>query len=200
MKKVANLFSDALTKGGIIEKEEAAICSYGLELLLLAGLEFASILIFAIFAGNFFYTVLFFASFLPLRIYAGGYHADTHLRCYLILLLVYGLFSAFMYVPTGFYLPIEVISAVLTIGVVRKLAPIIHHNKTANETERAVYRKISIKIMAVETVLLLAGMLWKRENRFVFAFSLGQFAVAFSMLAAFVKNKGKGGKVNEKVL
>ncbi len=194
MNRVGNLFSAVLTEGGIIKKEEEAICSYGLELMLLAAVEFASILIIAAFVGNLFYTLLFFASFLPLRIYAGGYHADTRVRCYLVLLLVYGIFSSVMCLSPRVFLPIEIISAVATVSTVWKLAPIVHQNKTASAAERSVYRKLSIRIMVVETMLLFTGVFWNPENSFVFSFALGQFVAAISMLAAFVKNKRKEEK------
>lgn len=190
MKKIADTVSMTLEKNGIIRKEETAICSYGLELLLLAGLEFASVLLLATCAGNFFYTVLFFLSFLPIRMYAGGYHADTRLRCYLILLLVYGLFTVVLHsMPKELYPVAAVISAGLTAVSVWSLAPIVHKNKTVTDEERATYRKISIVIMTAEIALLIVGIIWRPESKSVFAFSTGQFAAATSMLAAFVKNK-----------
>ena len=194
VKKITDTVSVTLEKNGIIGKEETAICSYGLELLLLAGVEFASVLLLAAFVGNFFHTILFLLSILPLRMYAGGYHADTRLRCYLILLLVYGLFSVLLhYTPNGLYPAAAGISVVLTVASVWALAPIVHKNKRVTEKERAAYRKISLVIMSAEVALLLFGALWKPESKSVFTLSLGQFAVAISMLAAFVKNKKERG-------
>ncbi len=200
MKKITDAFSAALAKGGIIETKEAEVCSYGLELMLLAGLEFASVLIFAVFVGNFLHTLLFLTAFLPLRIYAGGYHADSRTRCYLILLFVYGVFTAVLeFVPSAFYIAVEVISLIFTMCMVWKLAPIIHKNKTVNSEEKKAYRRISIKIMWTEALIVLIGMGWKWENCYIFALSLGQFAAAGSMLAAFVKNKVKGAETDETI-
>ncbi len=194
VKKLTDTVSVTLEKNGIIEKEETAICSYGLELLLLAGLEFASVLLLAAFVGNFFHTVLFLLSILPLRMYAGGYHADTRLRCYLILLLVYSLFSVLLhYTPNELYPTASGVSAVLTVASVWSLAPIVHKNKTVTDEEKATYRKISIVIMTAEIALLIVGTIWRPESKSVFAFSTGQFAAATSMLAAFVKNKKERG-------
>lgn len=187
---IAEILSKTLEKQGVINKEETDICRYGLELALLSVLEFTSILLIAIFARNFIHTMVFFVSFIPLRLYAGGYHANTRLRCYLILLAVYMLFTWIMnYTPILLYRPIEAGIVLLVLFAVWSLAPIIHRNKQVNDKECYTYRRISLLIMAVEIGMLLVGMALHIGEQYVFAFSLGQFAVAASMLAAFVKNK-----------
>ncbi len=200
MKKLSLAVTSMLQEQGIIEKEDMDACSYGLELAFLSVLEVLSILLLAIFVGNFLSTVIFFISFVPLRIYAGGYHADTRIGCYIILLVVYAAFSVLIkHMPVEFFLAIEGCVGLFTVFMVWKLAPIIHQNKLVNEADRCFYRKCSLRIVFVLECVLLAGMIWNAENTSIFAFSLGQFAVSVSMLAAFVKNKRTGGETNEKV-
>lgn len=201
MKKISLAVTSVLQQQGIVKKEDVDACSYGLELAFLSVLEVLSILLIAIFAGNFLDTMLFFISFIPLRIYAGGYHADTRIECYIILVVVYVIFSILIkLIPAESFLTIEGSIGLFTAFMVWKFSPIIHQNKTVNEKERRFYRRVSLRVLFVLECLLLAGIFWNAENISVFAFSLGQFAVSASMLAAFAKKKRTGGGMSEKVL
>ena len=97
MENVAKFIADVLSEQGAISKSETDICKYGLEVFISSALGIVSVFVISAFAGNFLETVLFFAAFIPLRIYAGGYHASTKLRCYLLSLLVYGAFTFVMH-------------------------------------------------------------------------------------------------------
>lgn len=83
MQKLAQGTAERLAAQGIIREEDAPIYRYGLEAIYSSLLELLSILTLAALIGNFWQTVLFFAAFIPLRLYAGGYHASTRLRCLL---------------------------------------------------------------------------------------------------------------------
>lgn len=93
MQKLAQKTANQLAVQGIIAKKDTAVYRYGLEALYSSLLELLTILFLSFFVGNFLQTILFFAAFIPLRVYAGGYHAKTRLRCYLMSLAVYGVFS-----------------------------------------------------------------------------------------------------------
>ena len=85
--------TDFLVSCGAIKQEDISIYRYGLEVLYLFMLEVLSILLLAVWIGNFFETLLYFAAFIPLRLFAGGYHANTRLGCYFVSLGVYGVFT-----------------------------------------------------------------------------------------------------------
>ena len=198
MYTIADKLSQTLQNQGVINKEEQDICRYGLELAFLSVCEFASILLLAIFVGNFMQTLTFFIAFIPLRLYAGGYHADTRGRCYLVLLGVYFAFAYAMKVtPIFLYQMVEIATIIFMLFMVFCFAPIIHRNKKVTDIERYHYRKISLIIMAIEVGIIIFGMIFCTIKQYVFAFSLGQFTVAVSMLAALVKIR-RGGERNER--
>lgn len=93
MQKLAQKTADQLAVQGIISQKDTAVYCYGLEALYSSLLELLTILFLSLFVGNFLQTMLFFAALIPLRVYAGGYHAKTRLRCYLMSLAVYGFFQ-----------------------------------------------------------------------------------------------------------
>lgn len=188
MKLIAYIAADQLQEMGIIRKDEIAIYRYGFDALFTALLQLVSIFCLAIVVGNFFETLLFFLAFIPLRIYAGGYHANTRLKCYLLSLTNYGLFSlALLLIPGDLYFMVILFGCIFSCVIVLKYAPIVHANRKVSDDSKKHYRKVSIAIGSIEVLLLLTLQVIFKENPFIFAFFLGMMSETLSMLA--VKNK-----------
>ena len=196
MKNISGGIADVLFTQGVIQSDDIDKCKYGIDLFISSFLKIFSILIIAVFGGNFIETVLLFVFFIPLRIYAGGYHADTKMKCYLISLMMYG----FSYViasisPCKIYSVIDVCGTVFSLIVVLIKAPIIHDNKRVNDIERKNYRKISIEICLLETMIILLLTILIPEKIIVTYLMIGQVSVALSMLAAMLKNTLQESKI-----
>lgn len=188
MKNISGTIADALWAQGIIQKDEVAVCKYGIDIFIASFLEIASILLIAVILGNFVETVLLFLAFIPLRVYAGGYHADTKLKCYLISLMMYGIaYGIAAVLPCETYL-LNVFGTIFSLITVLIKAPIIHRNKTVNAVERKHYRKISIEICLFETTAVLLLTAKYPQSLAITYLAVGQMSVAISMLAAVAKN------------
>ena len=192
MKSLSKTTTDILVSQSAISKEDAEICSQGLEIFLASAIELIAIFIISAFAGNFLPTLLFFSFFIPLRIYAGGYHADTKLKCFLVSLLVYFVFSVILaYLPQNLYVHTIVAEIAFTLTMVVVKAPVVHYNKSINTKEKSVYRKISLTIAFVEAIIIAAFMLLDNKA-YALAMCLGQLGESLSMLAALIKTKITG--------
>ncbi len=190
MENVSKFIADVLREQGAISKSETDICKYGLEVFISSALEIASIFAISAFAGNFLETVLFFTAFIPLRIYAGGYHASTKLRCYLLSLLVYGAFTFVMHaLPNTAYAPLNVLFAAFSLSAVLIAAPIVHKNKSVSDTERKYYRKFSVCIALTQTLSIWILTAPFPTSPFVISLTLGQLAVTLSMIAVALWRK-----------
>ena len=188
VKNISNGIADMLWTQGIIQEDDIDKCKYGIDLFISSFLEIISILAIAAFLGNFIETVLLFVFFVPLRIYAGGYHADTKLKCYFISLVMYGFsYTLANIIPSGMFVLINVIGTLFSLIMVLIMAPIIHINKNVNDIERRNYRKISIEICLVETTIILLLTMTIPKNIIVTYLTVGQVSVAISMLAAIMK-------------
>ena len=188
VKNISNGIADMLWTQGIIQEDDIDKCKYGIDLFISSFLEIISILAIAAFLGNFIETVLLFVFFVPLRIYAGGYHADTKLKCYFISLVMYGFsYTLANITPSGMFVLINVIGTLFSLIMVIIMAPIIHINKNVNDIERRNYRKISIEICLVETTIILLLTMTIPKNIIVTYLTVGQVSVAISMLAAIMK-------------
>ena len=195
MRNIANNIAALLTSHGIIQEDDTDKCRYGLEIFVSSLLELTSILFISIFMNNFGETVLFFAAFIPLRVYAGGYHADTQIKCYMVSLGVYGLFTMLMRImPTFWYTIIIYISIAMSLIIVLMLAPVRHTNKTLTPQETKIYREISVVICTVEAIITLFGSIMFGGNTWIVAFALGISAETLSMIAAVIKKAVKHKK------
>ena len=190
MKGISSSIATELGAQGIIQEEDIDKCRYGLEVFISSVIDIASLLLVAVFVGNFFEIVLLFAAFIPLRIYAGGYHANTKLKCYLISVAVYILFTVIMYIlPQELYLTVSVLCMLLSLMMVFTSAPIIHYNKSVNDIERIYYRKFSVVIVLTETVIILLLAILLPNSKIGISLAFGQAAVSLSMIAAIIKQK-----------
>lgn len=190
MKSISGTIANTLWTQGIIQEEDIDTCRYGLDVFISSALEIASILLIAAFIGNFIEAVLLFTAFIPLRVYAGGYHADTKLKCYLISLGVYGIFTVIMNIlPQGLYSVLSLSVAIFSLIMVLIAAPVVHKNKTVNDIERKYYRKFSIWICSIETTIILLLTAIFPKSPYIVSLAIGQAAVTISMIAAIVKGK-----------
>ncbi len=190
MKNISDNIADTLLQSGILQDDNVDACRYGLDIFVSSVLEIISILVISVFVGNFVETLLFFLTFVPLRIYAGGYHADTKLKCYFVSIGVYAAFTAAIYaLPQSLYTTVNILMSMFSVVIVFAAAPVVHRNKTVNEVERMYYRKFSILICMVETLINLILTAVFPRNIYVVSLVFGQVAVTVSMVAAIVQRK-----------
>lgn len=184
MQKLAQGTAERLVAQGIIREEDAPIYRYGLEAMYSSLLELLSILALAALIGNFWQTVLFFAAFIPLRLYAGGYHASTRLRCFLISLVVYAAFTIMLeIVPVAWFVPLAFIGGAVSFLIIWLFAPVIHQNHRSGLKHQVRFRRISIRICVVEVSAIIVGQILWSESALIFAVLLGLLAEALSILA-----------------
>ena len=69
----------------IIEVEDSEVYAYGIELLLSTIFNLIIAIIIALISNEFIPCVINLTAFVTIRMYAGGYHADTHWGCMLTL-------------------------------------------------------------------------------------------------------------------
>ena len=86
------------------------------------------------------------------------------------------------------YLSINLFCTVFSMIVVVLKAPVIHFNKKVSNVEKKHYKKFSIEICLIETLIILLLTTVLPRNKMVMSLTIGQASVAVSMIAAIVKN------------
>lgn len=140
-----------LVKQDIIESGQEEIYIYGFQRMFIDIIHMVSIL----FIGFLFREVVgvlgFFTAFRLLRSYAGGYHASTQGRCYILTM-----FIIIISLSTIKYITINMVLALilwLLFGIVIFLwAPVEAENKPLEQMEIEVYGRRAKQIWCLETI------------------------------------------------
>ena len=131
--------------------------------------------------------VVFMVAYIPLRSYAGGYHARTPLKCYIVsimMLIAVSICLRCIALNHWWYWILVVLSILLIIF----LSPVEDKNKPLDEMEVTVYRKRAIIITMVEVVLsILFGIL--HISNLLSAMSLVFITMSSMLVIGCVKNK-----------
>ncbi len=145
----AEKITHRLCENRIIPKQDRELYTYGFNLGLTVVLNLLSTVLVGVIFGMVFESIAFLLAYIPLRSYAGGYHANTPLRCYFISLIIIALllsvikFEVFSVIGYGILLLAGALICIL-------LAPVADKNKPLDETEQKVYRHRTYIILLVE--------------------------------------------------
>lgn len=71
-----------LIKNDVIKKDDQEIYIYGFDRILTPLLNIATTVLFGVILGELYQGLIFVFSFMALRKYSGGYHANTPIQCY----------------------------------------------------------------------------------------------------------------------
>ncbi len=179
---------DYLKEKGLVSEKEAPVVLYGLKLLFMTLVELIGVILLAVWCGNLLEGLCFLLGFCSLRLYAGGYHAKTPIRCFFMTLAVYMVFSFLLgIIPVERYRFIELITGILTFFVVQRLAPIIHENRIIDSYEIERYRRLSIQICSGDLVLIMISEMVLPANPYIFSFSLGLAMAGFFIMVVLGK-------------
>ena len=93
----------ASVKGKIIPEDESAFFTFAFGLMLSQAFGIATCLIIGAIFQCIIESIIYLLFFIPLRTFSGGFHAGSHLKCYISSVLLFG-FSVFLgvYISTIF--------------------------------------------------------------------------------------------------
>lgn len=164
--KLSRWIADDLVRSNVVKAEDAEIYIYGINQILVSILNISSALIIGLIFGVFLEVAVFMVVYIPLRTFAGGYHAKTPLRCYIfsvIMLTIVSLCMKFLSFAEWMYYAVFV----LAIIIVCVLSPVEDKNKPLDEIECRVYKKRAVFIVMAEFLISLALKLANMDSLFV---------------------------------
>lgn len=170
----------------IIEVEDSEVYAYGIELLLSTIFNLIIAIIIALISNEFIPCVINLTAFVTIRMYAGGYHADTHWGCMLTLVCV---LSAFILIIKTFSTAtirfLSPILWVLSVLILYKFAPVEHPNKPISEKKKMKLRKKSLISFFVWTIFCIIFYFFKSEICFYSV--TGIFTLNCAMIAEKIR-------------
>lgn len=189
--KLAHKIGNNLVNSQIIKAEDIEIYIYGINQILVSILNIASALILGAIFGVFYEIAVFMAAYIPLRTFAGGYHAKTPLRCYVFSMIMLAIVSVslryFCIADEAYY-----VILVISIVVILILSPVEDKNKSVNEIEYKIYKKRTAIIVATEFAIYLILKFVRLDNlseAIIYSFA----ALSFMLVAGKIKKEAKYG-------
>lgn len=153
--KLITASTNYLIRRQVIDEENRDIYEYGFHALYNNIIDIASIIVISILLGQVMQTVLYHLSFAVIRRTAGGYHAKTHLRCFVMSTVIW-LLSLWGIAETSSQ-GIYIILALLSTIVVWTKSPIEHENSPMNADK---YNRMKMMSRILSTIFLGVIILW----------------------------------------
>lgn len=143
---------------GAAGEDESDVLVYGLDLLFSSVLTIAALLLLGWIAGFGLSTLLLLAAFIPLQSFGGGYHCQTHLRCFLM--TTCNVLAALL-LSRLLPLSLLMIAALAAALPIYRIAPVEHPNAPFGEAfgrrMAKIVRVAYLSELALAVLLLLFG-------------------------------------------
>ena len=187
-----------LRSQGLIDDSNDKIISYGLRRLYLLLIDTTVILVCSYLFGNLWAGLLFDAAYSTLRIYAGGFHANTEKSCFT---LSYScIFLCLLFIFYAHISSATMSIAYLIIGIsVAIMSPVEHENKPLYPAEKKAYRKKCLFYLIVDTCTYIL-LLWNHLALFAKAIFAALALICLSQWVAVIQKRRKRSYENENEL
>lgn len=184
--RFSNFITDFFIKNLVISKNEKEIFSYGLECIIGVVINILVVILSGILMNTVKESIIFFVVFFILRIYCGGYHAATNLKCNCVLFL--NLIAVLILIKNiNESMAALVISDIICIIVSFAISPVENHNKKIKCRRK--YKFISTALIVVFSILCIFIYQYR-----IYISSLISYAM-LSVVVAMAYGKRKEGKV-----
>lgn len=152
----------AFANNNIIAPEEKELYAYGLQ----EGFLMIWNMLTTVMLGMMFHlvweSIIYMVAYIPVRVYAGGYHAKTQLRCYFFSIGMTVLSLAVIKWITWSYIICFIMSA-LSGGIIFMLSPVEDANKPLDEIEIKVYRKKARRALFIALGMIILFTIWGKD-------------------------------------
>ncbi len=189
--RISSFLTELLYRDGIIEEDKVESCIYGIQITMANIINFVIAFGIGILTKSLAEITLFYIVFVSLRFFCGGYHAKSYGRCFSLfaftclayLAMLYGIAA---YVGNALWL---LAGAIIFLGMcIFGKAPIEHTNRPFTAKERKLFRKRSIQLFLIWSVV---GMiLWIRQLEYL---SAGLVCVFFIISIYMLIEGGREG-------
>lgn len=153
---------ERLLRNEAIIQSDYEIYLFGMEQMLTIILDLLTAVIIGIAFGRVLQTIIFMIAFMVIRSYAGGYHASTSFRCYLLTTLTIIItLSAMKFVNLDMVMLISLL--VIASIVILIISPEDTENKPLDDIEYIYYRKKTIIVWSIEIVIALICAIFRFE-------------------------------------
>lgn len=140
--------TDLLCKEHIIDSGDRDTYEYGFQITMANITNALIVLVIGLLFHSILRAALFYAVFISLRMFCGGFHAKTYTRCFCLFGTTCTLCMAASYAMTDvhFLIPMAVLAILLQGVCIWRMAPIENENHPLYGDERTKFRRLSILV------------------------------------------------------
>lgn len=186
LSKVSKKGAEILESYGKIDNTQIRQYEYGFELLISTISTLCTILILGLFGGYISHAIIFLLYFVPIRIAAGGYHAKSYGRCFIltnIIAIACVVTSRWLWIMESQYVEFFMVTAlVLVYKYIWDNAPIIPAKYRGKTKRYDVNRRYAHNVLIIEVTFLV--FLKFVYNRFTYTAIVTSYMVAIMMKLA----------------
>ena len=166
--------------------EEQELYEYAIYIFLSSLLHCITILLIGYFYNLLIESILFYFSFVLIRKFAGGYHARTHIRCYvsstISAIVIIAIIKLLILLQEIIYIHLAIIGlSNVCILVIVSMVPLESDNKPLSSNEKYYYRIIAIIMTFIIYFLFIGSEVLKMYNISI-ALSSGIFVSSFVLV------------------
>jgi len=187
LERLSEKFALKLVNAGIIPESDAEIYVYGFFQTVMLILNIITTLILGFAFGLIIPCIFLNLAYIPIRINAGGHHADTPLKCYInSTIMIAILLAVIKWVPV--YRSVTLILFVISCVIMWILAPVETENNPLDETEKEVYKKRTRIILVIEVIVFFISLIFLK-SWIAQTIALGLFTECVMLIIGYLKNK-----------
>ena len=191
--RLSEKLTGKLIRAGIISETDTDVYVYGFFQLAMMLLNIVTTLLLGILFQLLIPCILLNLSYIPLRINAGGHHADSPMKCYInSTIMIAALLVVIKWLTI--HPAVSAVLLVLSGVVIWILAPVEAENNPWEDTEKLIYRRKSRVILGIEIIAFVITLIftkkWVSET-----IALGVFTECLMLLVGAVKNHYSNDKI-----
>lgn len=163
LNKISNRLAQGLVENIKDVKYDQEVYVYGFELVLSTLACWIAIIISSICFSDVLSGIVFITVFSSLRIFAGGYHAESYLKCFCISNLFYLLVMVLKNLLSEVRVSIWLVLFAGCVVYIIKKAPIINPNQPIGEEKRRMCRQNIKRVLGVDIIVVLICTVLNRD-------------------------------------
>lgn len=168
---------------GIVPYEDREIYAYGLYQGVVMAINILTYILISLYFKMVWESVIFLIFYIPLRTYAGGYHAKTQIKCYFLSVLM--IILVLLVIKTVPWTSSMMIGLLLLSGsIIFLLAPVEDSNKPLSESQVRVFRKVARRVLVIELII---GIMLLQMGYMIFSLPIALAIVAVSVMVIIGK-------------
>lgn len=190
MNKIFEIHSKFMIRNGYINESELETYQYGLEVIKIQLLIAVIVLLEGWYFRCILETLVFICGFASVRWCAGGYHATSKIKCYILTIGLYNMFLILLFIiPENIDDGFIYLSLVISSLILFKWAPFVNTKKQLNSSDLIRQKKLSHIICLLDWSIVIISKSIIKWKIYSFAYMIGVLVAIGALFVAYCKKE-----------